>query len=78
VRSELGDDAKRVPTRSIPDVLVRMIGRRRPEMEGVVSSLRRRNQHSTAKAEQLLGWRRRPGTEAVLDCARSLIEHHAA
>jgi nucleoside-diphosphate-sugar epimerase len=78
LRSELGGDAKRVPTRSLPDILVRLMGRHRPEMEGVLASLERRNRHSTAKAEQLLGWRRRPGTEAVLDCARSLIEHQTA
>jgi dihydroflavonol-4-reductase len=78
LRSELGDDARRVPTHSVPDVLVRMMARRRPELEGVLSSLGRRNRHSATKAEQLLGWRRRPGTEAVLDCARSLIEHRAA
>ncbi len=53
LRSELGDDAKRVPSRSVPDVLVRIMGRRRPELEGVLSSLGRDNRHSTTKAEQL-------------------------
>jgi nucleoside-diphosphate-sugar epimerase len=39
LRSELRGHARRVPTRSLPDVLVRRMGRRRPEMEGVLSSL---------------------------------------
>ena len=78
LRSELGAGAARVPTRSIPDVVVRLLACRRPELQGVLPGLGRRNRHSTAKAEQRLGWRPRPGTEAVLDCARSLIDHGAA
>ena len=39
----------------------------------ITVSLGRRNRHSTAKAERVLGWKPRPAAETVVDCARSLI-----
>jgi len=33
--------------------------------------------HSTAKAERQLGWQRRPARDTIVDCARSLVDHHA-
>ena len=78
LRAELGAQASRVPTGTVPDAVVRIMARRQPELRGVLPGLGRRNRHSTAKAERVLGWSRRPGTEAVLDCARSLIDHGVA
>jgi dihydroflavonol-4-reductase len=78
LRDELGEAAARVPTKSVPDAIVRMLARRRPELRGVLPGLGRRNQHSTAKAQQMLAWQPRPAREAVLDCARSLISHGVA
>ena len=65
---------RRVPTKTVPDVVVRLIARRRPELRGIMPGLGRRNRHSTAKADAVLGWRPRPGTDAVVDCGRSLVE----
>jgi nucleoside-diphosphate-sugar epimerase len=75
LRDELGEAAANVPTKSVPDAMVRMMARRRPELRGVLPGLGRRNQHSTAKAQQMLAWQPRPARDAVLDCARSLIDH---
>jgi dihydroflavonol-4-reductase len=75
LRERLGADAARVPTKTVPNVVVRLLARRRPELRGIMPGLGRRNRHSTAKAEAVLGWRPRPGAEAVVDCGRSLVEH---
>ncbi len=74
LRAELGPDAARVPTRELPDLLVRLAARFDPALRSVTMSLGRRNRHSTAKAERLLGWVPRPAAETVVACARSLLE----
>ena len=51
LRAHLGTDAARVPTKTVPDVVVRLLARRRPELRGIMPGLGRRNRHSTAKAE---------------------------
>jgi nucleoside-diphosphate-sugar epimerase len=75
LRAELGADAAKVPRRSLPNALVRLMARRRPELQGILPGLGRRNRHSTEKAERVLGWSRRPVTETIVDCARSLRQH---
>lgn len=78
LRANLGDKAKMVPTRSIPDFVVRLAARRDPALAEVIPALGRRNRHSTAKARDLLGWQPRPVADTVLDCARSLLDHGVA
>jgi dihydroflavonol-4-reductase len=78
LRHALGADGSRVPTRSVPDVAVRLLAKRRKELGAVLPALGRRNVHSTAKAKELLGWVPRSGTDVVVDCARSLVENRVA
>jgi dihydroflavonol-4-reductase len=78
LRDDLGADAARVPTRGVPDAVVRLMARRRPELREILPGLGRRNRHSTAKAHRLLGWTPRPAADTVVDCARSLVEHGLA
>lgn len=78
LRDGLGPDGRRVSTRQIPDFAVRFAARfRDPSLREITPALGRRNRHSTEKARRVLGWRPRPAHETVLDCARSLIAHHA-
>ena len=70
LRAELGPDADRVPARKIPDLVVRATARFRPELRGIMPGLGRRNRHTTAKAQRVLGWAPRPAADAVVDCAR--------
>jgi dihydroflavonol-4-reductase len=75
LRKGLGDQAREVPTRSVPDVAVRLAARFTDRsLRDITPALGRRNRHSTAKARELLGWQPRPAQQTVLDCARSLIE----
>ncbi|MFD9007376.1 NAD-dependent epimerase/dehydratase family protein [Streptomyces sp. NPDC059582] len=78
LRVGLGADGERVPTRQVPDVVVRLAARfGDPQLRDIIPALGRRNRHSTEKAARVLGWQRRPARQTVLDCARSLIDHGA-
>lgn len=78
LRDGLGADGERVPTRQVPDVVVRLAARfGDPQLRDILPALGRCNRHSTEKAARVLGWQRRPARQTVLDCARSLIEHGA-
>ncbi len=74
LKSGLGDAGARVPTRQLPDVLVRIAAIRDASLRQIMPGLGRRSVHTTAKAQRLLGWRPRPAAEAVVDCARSLVD----
>jgi dihydroflavonol-4-reductase len=78
LRDNLGADATKVPTRVLPDFIVRLMAIFKPELREITISLGRKNQHTTRKAETLLGWKPRPGHETIIDCAKSLIEWKVA
>jgi nucleoside-diphosphate-sugar epimerase len=73
LRAKLGPQAARVPTRRVPNLLVRIVGLFDSELGSVAPSLGQRREFSAAKARQVLGWHARPLEESVLDCAKSLI-----
>ncbi|OHT77805.1 epimerase [Mycobacteroides chelonae] len=82
LKEHLGQNAAKVPTRGLPNIVVRALALLNPDLRAIAPGLGRRNRHSTAKAQQVLGWSPRPGAETVVDCARDLIAHgtgeHAA
>jgi dihydroflavonol-4-reductase len=73
LRRELGAEAAKVPKRSLPDLLVRVIARFDPGVRSVVGQLGRRQEYSSARAEALLGWAPRPIEQTIVDCARSMV-----
>ncbi len=78
LRENLGAPANKVPTRAIPDFIVRLMAIFKPELREIAIGLGRKNRHTTRKAETLLGWKPRPARETIIDCARSLIEWKVA
>jgi hypothetical protein len=62
-----------VPTRRLPDWLVRLIARFDRPLAIIIHTLSRRAEFSSAKAQRVLDWRPRPARESLVDCARSLI-----
>jgi nucleoside-diphosphate-sugar epimerase len=78
LRAKLGDGGAKVPTRKVPDFVIRLASIFDRDLQSVTSSLSRRQEFTSAKARGLLGWRPRLAEETVLDCARSLIAHGAA
>jgi dihydroflavonol-4-reductase len=76
LREGLGADGRSVPTRQVPDVMVRFAARFLDRsLREITPALGRRNRHTSEKARRVLGWAPRPARETVLDCARSLITH---
>ncbi|RXH57914.1 SDR family oxidoreductase [Granulicella sibirica] len=77
LRHSLGEAANKVPRRSLPDLLMRLMARIDPTLRSVTPTLGRKHNHSSAKAQTLLGWKPRPGKDSVTDCAKSLISSGA-
>lgn len=77
LRAGLGEQGRRVPTRQLPDVAVRIAARRDPGLRSIIPGLGRRAVHSTEKARRVLGWTTRPAADTVVDTARSLFEWKA-
>jgi|SRR6185295_15471956 len=73
LRARLGDAANRVPTRRVPDFVVRLAALFNKELRTAVPRLGQKRDFTSEKAQATLGWRPRPLEETVLDCARSLI-----
>jgi nucleoside-diphosphate-sugar epimerase len=73
LRARLGDAANKVPTRKVPDFVVRLAGLFDKNLASVVPRLGQKREFTSAKAQTMLGWRPRSVEDTVLDCARSLI-----
>jgi dihydroflavonol-4-reductase len=65
--------AAKVPTRKVPDLLVRLIGLFDKDLGSVTPSLGRKHDYSSVKAQTVLGWRPRPLEDTLIDCANSLF-----
>ena len=73
LRTRLGDAARKVPTRQLPDWLVRLVALFDPRMRQLVPLLGHIRNATSAKAERLLGWKPRPREDAIAATAESLI-----
>ncbi|MCW3836607.1 SDR family oxidoreductase [Sphingomonas canadensis] len=73
LRERLGPRAAKVPRRGIPDWVVRLMSLFDPALRYVTPSLGHSNTYSSAKAQELLGWKPRPVEDSIADCAESLI-----
>ncbi|MCS7475656.1 SDR family oxidoreductase [Umezawaea endophytica] len=73
LRAHLGDAAKRVPSRSVPDVVVRIASLFSKEFRSVVPDLGHAKKISNEKARRVLGWRPRPSEDAVVAAGESLV-----
>jgi nucleoside-diphosphate-sugar epimerase len=74
LRAELGDAARRVPKRELPDWLVRLAALFDAQIRQAVPELGKRKNASNEKARRLLGWEPRSNKEAVVATAQSLID----
>lgn len=73
LRSELGERASKVPTRRVPDLVVRAAALFRDELKPVAADLGYVKRVSTAKTREVLGVTPRPAREAVLAAGRSIV-----
>jgi dihydroflavonol-4-reductase len=73
LRERLGPSAAKVPTRKVPNFVVRTMARFDPGLRSVVRDLGKRRDLSSEKAKIRLGWTPRPIEETVVDTAKSLM-----
>jgi len=73
LRERLGPQAAKVPTRNVPNFIVRTMARFDPALRSVVGDLGRRRSMSSEKAKAKLGWSPRPLDESIVDTAESLL-----
>ncbi|MGH2864845.1 MAG: SDR family oxidoreductase [Solirubrobacteraceae bacterium] len=77
LREHLGPDARKVPTRQVPNFVVRAMALVDPEVRSVSDELGWKVNCSWENARRCTGWAPRPVQETILDCARSLLEQRA-
>ena len=73
-KERLGDQAKNVSTRSLPDWIVRLLALIHPSARNLIPLLGKYRNASNQKAKTLLDWHPRTNEEAVLATAESLIK----
>jgi nucleoside-diphosphate-sugar epimerase len=78
LRERLGAAASKVPTRNVPNLIVRGMALFDPSIRSVVGGLGKRTELSSAKARDSLGWAPRPMEDTVAETGESLIQHGVA
>src|SRR3954447_16485422 len=74
LRRELGDDAAKVPTRGVPNLLVRAMALFDPGIRSITNQLGKKLTSSSAKAETTLGWSPRPVEQTIAETGRSMVD----
>ena len=73
LKSRMADAAKRVPTRVLPDWLLKIVAIFDPSVRLVVPELGKVKEVSNEKAKRVLGWNPRSNEESILATAESLV-----
>lgn len=73
LRAHFGDAARRVPTRQLPNWLVRVSASFDPKLRTLLPLLGKARHATSAKAQRVLGWTPRPAADAVIATAESLM-----
>lgn len=73
IRTGLGAAAAKVPTRTLPNWVVRLAARFNPQFRSIAPELGYSKRTSNDKAQHILDWHPRTPQQAVLDAAESLI-----
>jgi nucleoside-diphosphate-sugar epimerase len=73
LKRRMGEAAKRVPTRQLPNWLVRLAALRDPAVRQILPELGKMKNGTNDKAKRLLGWAPRPPEDAIVATAESLV-----
>lgn len=73
LREHLGDAARKVPSRELPNWLVRLASRFDRTMKPLLPLLDNTRRASSAKAQRVLGWHPRVPAEAIVATVESLV-----
>lgn len=72
LKARMGASAKRVPTRELPNFLVRLASWRDPAVRTILPELGKGKDATNEKAKRILGWTPRSNDEAILATPESL------
>jgi nucleoside-diphosphate-sugar epimerase len=75
LRDRLGERASKVPTRTVPNLVVRGMALFDGGVRSVVGDLGKRNEVSSEKARTRLGWSPMPIEDSIAETAEALIAH---
>ena len=78
LRERLGERGRKVPTRTVPNFLVRSMSLFDRSLRSVVSDLGQKVTYTNEKAKTRLGWAPRPVEDSIVDCAESMLAIRAA
>jgi nucleoside-diphosphate-sugar epimerase len=73
LKSRMGEYAKRVPTREVPNWMVRLVAIKDPAAKQILPELGKRKNATNEKARRILGWAPRSNEEALVATAESLV-----
>ena len=73
LKSRMGASAKKVPTRQLPNWLVRLAALRDPAVKQILPELGKMKNATNEKARRLLGWAPRSIEESIVATAESLV-----
>ena len=73
LKSRMGEAGARVPTRQLPNWMVRLAALRDVGVREILPELGKPKNATSAKAQSLLGWKPRSREEAVIATAESLV-----
>ncbi len=73
LKSRMGSAAKRVPTRELPNWMVKLAALRDPAVKQIIPELGKRKNATNEKAKRVLGWSPRSREDAIAATAESLL-----
>jgi nucleoside-diphosphate-sugar epimerase len=73
LKARMGTAAKRVPTRQLPNFLVRLASLRDPAVKQIVPELGKRKNATNEKAKRVLGWAPCSNEDSIVATAESLV-----
>ncbi|MEZ5708896.1 MAG: NAD-dependent epimerase/dehydratase family protein [Blastomonas sp.] len=74
LRGRLQGEARKVPTRKLPDWVVKLVALFDPRIRQVAGELGKVRNMDTSHARDKLGWEARPVADSIVDTARSLLD----
>ena len=75
LRDRLGDQASKVPTRTVPNLVVRGMALFDGGIRSIVGTLGKRTDLSSERAKDTLGWSPRPMDDTIAETGESLLSH---
>jgi len=69
----MGEQARRVPVRQLPDWLVRLARLKDPAVKQIIPELGKWKNGTSEKAQKILGWSPRSREESVVATGHSLV-----